>query len=145
MVYNNNYNEKNKNLNIMNYYLIIISYFSPIFLLTLLSLFIGYESVAGPIDRDRLSRMIDIKKLFYKNFCQQALIEGNNEYVYIYKCIFISLSNLYLKSFISISISPNNLAKYSNTICIYLYLKLLGNIPDDMNAFIVYINNWLGE
>jgi hypothetical protein len=37
----------------------------------------GYESEGGKVDRDRLNRMIEIKKQLYVKFSKQALIEGN--------------------------------------------------------------------
>lgn len=39
---------------------------------------VGYEAVAGEgcVDRDRLSRMLDLRKDFYGRFCAQALAEG---------------------------------------------------------------------
>lgn len=39
----------------------------------------AYESVAGEgaIDRKRLNRMVDIKREFYRLFCNQAIEEGN--------------------------------------------------------------------
>ena len=37
----------------------------------------GYESEGEKIDRDRLLRMIEVKKQLYLRFSKQALIEGN--------------------------------------------------------------------
>lgn len=37
----------------------------------------GYESEGEKVDRDRLLRMIEVKKQLYLRFSKQALIEGN--------------------------------------------------------------------
>ena len=39
----------------------------------------GYESVrgAGSVDRDRLARMLRLKKIFYCRFCRRAAAEGD--------------------------------------------------------------------
>lgn len=36
----------------------------------------GYESVGGIVDLERLKRMVDMKRQFYRCFGRQALIEG---------------------------------------------------------------------
>ncbi len=39
----------------------------------------GYESVTGTgtVDRERLKRMVDLRKHFYEKFCRTAAAQGN--------------------------------------------------------------------